>query len=116
MATRTALELATNVLLDWGIIPSDDTASAADVALIIRRYQNILEEFAEDGLAYWDYNAIPTVIFEPLTQIMALVVARSFGKPVPAADMEAGMQIFKRRLRRHAHVVASGEPTRVENY
>lgn len=116
MATRTATELAANVLLSWGLISADETPSAADSSMIVKRYNNILEELADDNLAYWDADKIPTIIFEPLTEIMAIVVARAFGKPVSAADMEAGMEIFKRRLRRHAHVLSSGLPTRVENF
>lgn len=116
MATRTALDLAANVMSDWGLIGANETPSAADATLIINRYKNILEELAEDNLAYWTYDAIPSVIFEPLTQIMALVVGRAFGKQVSFSDLEQGMDLFKRRLRRHAHVVASGMPTRVQNF
>lgn len=116
MATRSALELATNVMTDWGLVSGGETPSSSDTTMIISRYKNVLEELAEDDLAYWPYDAIPSVIFEPLTQIMALVVGRAFGKQVSFGDLEQGMDLFKRRLRRHAHVPASGLPTRVQNF
>lgn len=103
--TRTPSELATNVLLDLGIIPGDATPAAADSNYVIKRYEDLYEELAdpEEQIVYWPLGEIPRAVFEPLTQIVSLTVAKAFGFPQTPQQLEQGMDVFKRRLRRHTH-------------
>lgn len=103
MTTRTTTELATNVLLHLGIIPSGATPAAVDSNYVVARYLDLYEELRDDGMAYWTSTAIPRVVFEPLTQLMALTVSTPFGFDVTPQALEDGIAIFKRRLRRHTH-------------
>lgn len=118
MATRTPTELAANVLLHLGVVASDATPSAADSSYVIKRYQDLYEELADpdEHIVYWDQDAIPRVVFEPLTQLVALTVSTPFGFPVTPQQLEAGIEIFKRRLRRHTHKRPAELPVEVDDF
>ena len=118
MATRTPTELANNVLLHLGVVASDATPSAADSSYVIKRYQDLYEELADpdEQIAYWDQDEIPRVVFESLTQLVALTVSNPFGFPVSPQQLEAGIEIFKRRLRRHTHKRPAELPVEVEDF
>lgn len=116
--TRTPSELATNVLLDLGVIDSHAAPAAADTNYVIKRYQDLFEELADpdEQIVYWELSDIPRAVFEPLTQLMSLTVAKAFGFPQTPQQLEQGMEIFKRRLRRHTHKRPAELPVEVEDY
>lgn len=116
MTTRTEAELADNVLRDLGVLDALDTASSSDANYVIGRYRSLYEELADDQLAYWPVAEIPSVIFEALTQYVVLSVARPYGKMVSAVDLEEGLRVIRRRLRRHAGKKSSGLPAEIEYY
>jgi hypothetical protein len=116
MTTRTPTELAKNVLLHLNICDAQSSPSAADNDYLIARYRDIYEELSEDHIAYWPADEIPRVVFEPLTQYMALCVSKPFGVSVAASEMEEGLRIFRRRLRRHTHRRSAELPATFEDF
>ncbi len=116
MSTRTEAQLAKNVLLHLGILAAEETPSAADSSYVIGRYEDALAELTEDNLAYWAADAIPQVIMEPLTQLIALMVSKPFGIMVSPADMEQGRMVYQRRIRRHTRQLSASVATQWEDF
>jgi hypothetical protein len=120
MATRTTLELAQAVMEDLGLINPDhgETPSAADTAMITRRYTNMLAEMSDEQTVYWDADAIPYETFEGVVGLMALIVGPSFGKPTvpPGEEFNNALEGAKRRLRKRVVKPASNQPTAVDYF
>lgn len=121
--TRTPLELATNVLLHWNIISAEDTPAPSDSNYIIRRYHDLYESMSLDDETYWGVSAIPAAIFEPLTQMMALIVMAPFGKMPSgltpsqyAQSLDEGLRVLRRLLRRTTHVRSANETVYVDDF
>jgi len=114
--TRTTADLATNVLLALNIIAAEETPSARDSQYVTRRYTDLFEEMMVNEEFYWPVADIPASVFEPLTQIMALIVSPAFGKPVDPVSMDEGLRILRRRLRRTVNVKSDELPTHFEDF
>lgn len=109
--TRTQAELARKVLADvLAVIDATETPSAEDGAAVDVAYLDRLEELRDLGLAYWDANEIPFVVFRPLADLVGSTVAPAFGLP-RQPELEANAI---RALRRHIAKRASGEPTQAQ--
>jgi len=112
--TRTQAELAAAVMEDLALINTGDGEypSAADQAMITRRYQNMLAEMQDENIVYWSQDAIPYEAFEAVVGLMSLVVGPSFGKPKVAEGEEFNNALdgAKRRLKRRVAKPASGLP------
>jgi hypothetical protein len=110
--TRTQAELAAAVMEDLALINTGhgESPSAADEAMIIRRYENILAEMQDENIVYWSANAIPYEAFEAVVGLMSLIVGPSFGKPKIAEgeDFNNALEGAKRRLRKRVAKPASG--------
>jgi len=121
--TRTPLELATNVLLHWNIIAAEETPSPTDSQYVIKRYTDLYETMSVDDETYWAVDAIPAAIFEPLTQMMALIVMAPFGK-MPAGmtpsqyaqSLDEGLRVLRRLLRRTTNVRSAETTTYAEDF
>lgn len=116
MASRTKLELAVNILRHLAIVDAQETPAAIDTQYVIARYEDCLAELADNDLSYWPSDQIPVVIFEPLTQLVALSCGPAFGIAVSPQDMENGGIMYRRRLRRHGGKKSSGLPAETENF
>lgn len=116
MTTRTTQELAVNVLLAMNIIAAEETPSAADSNYVIARYGDLFEEMMVNDEFYWDETSIPAAVFEPLTQMMCLIVGPAFGRTVSVGDMDEGLRILRRRLRRTVNVKSAEVPTESSSY
>lgn len=116
MATRTKAALAANVLVHLGITNASESPAAIDVQYVSDRYDDCLEELIDDDLAYWPSNAIPVVMFEPLTQLVSLSVMTAFGLPLSPTEMEEGRRLYKRRIRRHVGKKSSGLAAEFEDF
>ncbi|CAN1724437.1 protein of unknown function [Hyphomicrobium sp. 1Nfss2.1] len=114
MATRTQADLASAVMEDLALINTGDgeDPSAADRAMITRRYQNMLAEMRDENIVYWSDDAIPYEAFEAVVGLMSLIVGPSFGKPKLAEgeDFNNALDGAKRRLRKRVVKPASGLP------
>ncbi len=79
MATWDATELATQVLIELGILASGQSAAAEDVGKITRVYPSIYRRLRRAGVAGWSSTAIVDGAQFPLAQYIAGEVASSFG-------------------------------------
>ena len=118
--TRTKADLAAAVMEDLALINTGDgeSPSAADEAMIIRRYQNMLAEMQDENIVYWSEDAIPYEAFEAVVGLMSLIVGPSFGKP-KLAEGEAfnnALEDAKRRLRKRVAKPASGQPVASDDH
>jgi hypothetical protein len=114
--TRTPSELAKNVLLAPNIIAAEETPSAADSQYVIQRYTDLFEEMMVNDEFYWPLNEIPAAVFEPLTEMMVLIISPAFGEPVDAASMDEGLRILRRRLRRTVNIKSDELATQFEDF
>ncbi len=109
--TRTQAELARAVMEDLGLIAANEDPAAADQSMILRRYTNLIEEWRDDNIVYWEANAIPYEVFEAVVGAMRLVVGPSFGVPgLVGEDLDNALEGAKRRIRRRVKKPASGQP------
>lgn len=120
--TRTDLELATNVLLHLNVIAAEETPAPSDSNYVIKRYNDLFNEMASNDETYWTIDAVPSEIFEPITQMVALIVEKPFGKAAPmapsdyAASLDEGLRIMRRRLRRTVNVRSAETATHFEDF
>lgn len=106
--TRTKMQLAIAVMEDLALLNPGETPAAADTSMIIRRYENLLEELRDEQTVYWDENAIPNETFEALVNVVALMVMGAFGKARPFGDqMNSELEAAKRRIKRRVVKPAS---------
>jgi hypothetical protein len=115
MATRTQQDLATAVLQDLRLIAAEETPSAADRAYVINRYTEALEELRDDGLVWWDANAIPYAVFPAVVYYVGLVVSPGFGISING-NIDDALEGAKRRLRRRVAKRSTGEATELSDY
>lgn len=114
MATRTQAELALAVMEDLGLVDAQESLDAADEAMILRRYTNVLAEMADENTVYWEANAIPYETFEAMVGLMRLIIGPSFGVPgLAGEDLNDALEGAKRRIRKRIVKPASGQPTAV---
>lgn len=120
--TRTPLELATNVLLHLNIVAAEETPAPSDSNYVIKRYHDLFEEMGSNDETYWEVEAIPAAIVEPLTQMIALIVEKPFGKAaaMPPAEyaesLDEGLRVMRRRLRRTVNVRSAETATHFEDF
>lgn len=115
---RTELELATNVLRSLNVVDAMESGSAADTLYVMERYRDVHAELADDSyrLAYWPIDQIPSHIFEPLTNLIALSVAPAFGIPAMAENVDAARKTVLQRIRRHSQVRSAEMPGTYEDF
>lgn len=90
---RTQVELAREALKELTVIAADEDPSAADQQQMIDEYTDALQELEVIGLATWDANAIPNVVFRPLSIFLAARACRKFGKEYAADEVTAHRMI-----------------------
>ena len=106
--SRTTQKLAEEVLLELGRADAANPAeSAEDIDLVKRRYINVRKELEDK--CFWDENAIPDRVFDPLTQYVAFRCRKAFGVQYELDDAW-------KRLCEVCEVEASGLPTRIEYF
>ncbi|MBK8467831.1 MAG: hypothetical protein IPL32_18625 [Chloracidobacterium sp.] len=114
--TRTRTQFATAVLRHLGLVDAQASAPAADVAYVNERYEAILAEMDDQSMAFWEDDAIPAVIYEPLLQFVGLSVGTAFGVPSLAENIEAARMAYMRRIRRHTQKKSNGTPVMVDQF
>lgn len=114
--TKTALQLATQVLRDIGIIAPEEEASAADREHVEGVYLDKLEDWRNDNLVYWEADEIPQAIFRTLVELIANEIGGAFGKGSPLEERRQREVLLLRRLRRHMSREKSGFQTKAVYY
>jgi len=110
MATRTITELAKAVMDDLGLLEASENPTAAERSYIERRYREGLEELRDDGLVWWDAEAIPYAVFLGVVGFVSVLVSESFGTP-RRVPMDVDLEAAKMRIRRRVAKNTSGEQT-----
>jgi hypothetical protein len=84
--------VATNALVELGVIASDESPSAADQALALEKVRAVQASLTAQALVWWTDDAVPYALVEEYTKLAALMMASSFGRsvdPALAALLEA---------------------------
>lgn len=101
--TKTANDICEKALRDLGVLAEGEEMSAAAYQDALAHLNSLFEELtgATNGEAFpftWALSATPEWAFIPLSQMLSVELAPSYGRPVPRNQWFWGMQ----RLRRHA--------------
>ena len=111
MATQQ--DLAEDVLIRvLAVQDRNDTIPNADAESVKNAYAKLLEKLRDDGIAYWDLNDIPEVVFIDLADYVGSKVAPSFGV-VGSQGLERSAL---RELRRHIRKKRSNEPVKAQYF
>lgn len=116
MTSRSLTELSKAVMEKVAKTDANATVEAADHAMIVDRYTELMEGLRFEGIAYWEDAAIPLLVFPPLTDLVALYCQSAFGRTVDAAEMERLELVHKRRMRRYTHKITAGDVSCTENF
>ena len=114
--------IATNMLVELGVIASDETPIASDQALALAKVNAVHDSMVAQAFVRWSVNAIPQAVSEEYTKLAALFAASSFGKqgdpqmlPVleqrvrkVAMVMQAPDEAFDAVMAVHQHLTATG--------
>lgn len=109
---RTQAELHKATLQHLGILDAVEIVSAEDAKLLEERYDDLVEDWRDDGLVYWPKEAIPGPVFPWLVMLLGNYVSPSFGLQF-SPDVEA---YGRRQLRRIVSKRPSGEPVKSDYF
>lgn len=90
---KTKADLAAAALLEIRILRAGEAATQAQRAQSDEKYAAILAELQVIGLGFWDEDAIPLTVFDPLSMLVAQRLAPSFGKAYSAGDAMARLRV-----------------------
>lgn len=85
-ADKTRLDLAKAVLLEIRVLRGGEAPGDVRQTQVDQKYDAIYGELGQIGVAFWDADSIPLLVFDPLTMILAQRLAPSFGKEYSAGD------------------------------
>ena len=74
-----------------------------------------LRKLRDDGLVWWDANAIPYAVFPAVVYYVGLVVSPGFGISING-NIDDALEGAKRRLRRRVAKRSTGEATELSDY
>jgi hypothetical protein len=97
--------IATNALVERGVIASDETPSAPDQALMLDKAKSVHASLDAQGVVWWSSDAMPRACVEEYTKLTAAMAATSFGK---TADPQI-VQMLEARVRKGAMVISSDD-------
>jgi hypothetical protein len=80
-----AATMATNALVELGVIASDETPSATDQSLVLAKLAAVHDSLSANANVRWTVNAVPLAVSEEYTRLTALQAASAFGKQVDPA-------------------------------
>jgi len=100
-ATIPAATIATNALVELGVIASDETPALTDQALALAKVNAVHDSLVAQANVRWTIDAVPQAVSEEYSKLAAVVMASSFGK---AADPQMIPQL-EERIRKVAMVM-----------
>jgi hypothetical protein len=95
--------IATNALVELGVIAADETPAAADQALALAKVSQVQDSLVSQAIVSWASTGVPQAVAEEYTKMTAIMLASSFGKQ---ADMGA-YQTMEGRVRNYALVLTA---------
>lgn len=103
--TVPAATIATNALVELGVIASDETPSATDQALALSKVNTVHDSLVAQSFVRWTVSAVPQAVAEEYTKLAAALAATSFGK---SSSLEA-YTALEQRVRRVAMMMQAGD-------
>ena len=103
--TVPAATIATNALVELGVIAADETPSAADQALALAKVNGAHDSLVSQSFARWTVSAIPQAVAEEYTKLAAAMASTSFGK---ASDLQV-FTALEQRVRRVTMMMQAGD-------
>lgn len=103
--TVPATTIATNALVELGVIAADETPSAVDQALALARVNSAHDSLVAQSFVRWTVNAIPQAVAEEYTKLAAALASTSFGK---ASDLQI-YTALEQRIRRVTMMLQAGD-------
>jgi hypothetical protein len=100
-----AATIATNALIELGVIASDETPSDSDQALALDRVASVHAALDAQGVVWWSGDAMPRAFAEEYTKLVAAMAASSFGKSVDPAVVA----LLEARVRKGAMVLSADD-------
>jgi len=101
--TSSATDIGTNVLIELGVIASDETPPVDDLAVVVDKVGSVHAALVAQGIATWDAGAVPIGVTEEYIKLTALVSASSFGKTGDPAQWP----MLENRVRKYSQVKQS---------
>jgi hypothetical protein len=83
--TVPAATIATQALVELGVIAADETPLAADQALMLDRVASVHASLDAQGTVFWTQDAIPRAFAEEYTKLTAAFGSTAFGKTADPA-------------------------------
>lgn len=108
-ADKTRIDLARAALTEIRVLRGGEAPTAVQEAQANQKYDAIYAELGVLGVAFWDADAIPVSVFDPVSMLVAQRLAPSFGKDYAAGD--AMMRLYA-----VAAKPWSGKPVRADYY
>jgi hypothetical protein len=85
-AHKTRMDLAKAALLEIRVLRGGEAPTDVAKAQSDQKYDAIYAELGVIGVAFWDADAIPVSVFDPVTMLVAQRLAPSFGKEYSSGD------------------------------
>lgn len=85
-AARTQSDLARRALTHLRIVRAGEAPTAVQETDAIAAYVGLYAELGNLGVAFWDIESIPVLVFEPLSRLLAQELAAGFGKDYAAGE------------------------------
>lgn len=95
--------IATNALVELGVIASDETPSTADQALALEKVKAVQASLAAQAVVWWPDDAVPYAVSEEYTKLAGMMMASAFGKSVDPSLLA----MLEGRVRKVALVLAA---------
>ncbi len=96
--------IATNALIELGVIAADETPSTADQALAEAKLAAVQDSLTAQAVTWWGNSAgVPRAVQEEYTKLTALFMASSYGKQADPAQLP----MLEGRVRRMALILSS---------
>jgi hypothetical protein len=77
--------IATNALIELGVIASDETPIASDQALMLDKVSSVHAALDAQGVVWWPSGSVPRAFVEEYTKLTAAMAGSSFGKAIDPA-------------------------------
>ena len=97
--------IATNALIELGVIASDETPSDADQSYTRDKVVSVHAALDAEGLVFWPAGSVPRAFVEEYTKLTAAQAASSFGQPVDPAIVA----MLEGRIRKGVMVLSSDD-------
>jgi hypothetical protein len=97
--------IATNALIELGVIASDETPIPSDQALMLDKVASVHAALDAQGVVWWPSGSVPRAFVEEYTKLTAAMAGSSFGKAIDPAMVA----LLEARIRKGAMVLSSDD-------